>query len=362
MTEIKVLKRNGDKVEYDGNRIILAITKAMLEVKPMLSDEDKEVVENIENDIYDTISDSEDIEYSVESIQDLVENKLMEYNEFETAKKFILYRNERTTLREKGWEMTELQRDIFKNKYEYKNEGFNGFLDRVGGDNEKIKKYIRDKKFLPAGRILAGRGLYKDGIKTTYSNCYVLSTPEDNIESIFEASKKLARTFSYGGGVGLDISKLRPRGTKVNNSARYTTGAVSFMNLYSLVTELIGQNNRRGALMISIDCSHPDLEEFIDIKNDLNKVTKANISIKLTDEFMQAVKNNEEYMLTFTIEHTQEKIEKKVNAQELFRKLAKSNWNMAEPGTLFWDKINNWNLMSEDKDFSYASVNPCARW
>ena len=123
MTEIKVLKRNGDKVEYDGSRIILAITKAMLEVKPILSDEDKNIIESIENDIYDTISENEDIEYNVESIQDMVENKLMEYNEFETAKKFILYRNERTTLREKGWEMTELQRDIFKNKYEYKDEG-----------------------------------------------------------------------------------------------------------------------------------------------------------------------------------------------------------------------------------------------
>lgn len=331
---IKVIKRNGNKVEYDGSRIILAVTKAMLEVKPKLSDIDKEVIESIENDIYDTIYENEDIEYSVESIQDIIENKLMEYNEFETAKKFILYRKERSDLREKGWEMTELQRDIFKNKYEYNNEGFNGFLDRVSGNNEKIKKFIKDKKILPAGRILAGRGLFKDGIKTTYSNCYVLSTPEDSIESIFEASKKLARTFSYGGGVGLDISKLRPRGAKVNNSAKYTTGAVSFMNLYSLVTELIGQNNRRGALMISIDCSHPDLEEFIDIKNDLDKVTKANISIKLTDEFMQAVKDNEEYILTFTVENTNEKVEKKVNAREIFRKLARSNWNMAEPKLL----------------------------
>ena len=137
------------------------------------------------------------------------------------------------------------------------------------------------------------------GKKVTLSNCYVVSSPEDNIESIFDASKKLARTFSYGGGVGIDISKLRPRGTNVNNSAKQTTGAVSFMELYSLVTGLIGQNNRRGALMISLDVSHPDLEEFIEIKNDLNKVTKANISIKITDDFMKAVVNNEKICFKF---------------------------------------------------------------
>lgn len=360
MAEIKVLKRNGSKVEYDGSRIILAITKAMLEVKSILSHEDKEVIENIESDIYDIISENEDVEYGVEAIQDLVENKLMEYNEFDTAKRFILYRNERTTLREKGWEMTELQKDIFKNKYEFENEGFNGFLDRIGGNNERIKKYIRDKKFIPAGRILAGRGMNDIGKKVTLSNCYVVSSPEDSIESIFETAKKLARTFSYGGGVGIDISKLRPRGTKVNNSAKYTTGAVSFMELYSLVTGLIGQSSRRGALMISLDVSHPDLEEFIEIKNDLNKVTKANISIKITDDFMKAVMNNEKYVLNFTVETTGEVIKKEINAKEIFRKIAESNWRVAEPGFLLWDRINNWNLMSEDKDFEYASVNPCA--
>ena len=102
-------------------------------------------------------------------------------------------------------------------------------------------------------------------------NCYVMSPPEDSIESIFDCAKKLARTYSYGGGCGIDISKLAPRGAKVNNTAKETSGSVSFMDLYSLVTELIGQNGRRGALMLSIDCDHPDLEEFIDVKTDLNR-------------------------------------------------------------------------------------------
>ena len=114
--------------------------------------------------------------------------------------------------------------------------------------------------------------------------------------------------------------------------------------------------------MISLDVSHPDLEEFIEIKNDLNKVTKANISIKITDDFMKAVVNNEKYVLNFTVETTGEVIKKEVDAKEIFKKIAKSNWRVAEPGTLFWDRINNWNLMSEDKDFKYDSVNPCAWW
>ena len=110
----------------------------------------------------------------------------------------------------------------------------------------------------------------------------MIDPPEDNIESIFDCAKKLARTYSYGGGCGVDISKLSPRGAKINNAAKETSGSVSFMELYSLVTALIGQNGRRGALMISIDCSHPDVEEFIDLKTDLEKVTKANISRRIS--------------------------------------------------------------------------------
>ena len=118
-------------------------------------------------------------------------------------------------------------------------------MDRVSGGDPDVKSLIRQKKFLFGGRILSNRGLHKKGVKVTYSNCYVITPPEDNIESIFECAGKLARTFSYGGGCGIDISKLAPRGAKVNNTAKETSGAVSFMDLYSLVTGLIGQNGRR---------------------------------------------------------------------------------------------------------------------
>lgn len=250
--------------------------------------------------------------------------------------------------------------DIWRKKYQHEGETFLEWLDRVSNGNEELKKDILDKKFLFGGRILSNRGLQKQGRKVTYSNCYVIEPPKDNLESIFDAAKKLARTFSYGGGCGIDISQLAPRGAVINNAAKETTGAVSFMDLYNLTTSLIGQNGRRGALMISLGCNHPDLEEFIDIKTDLNKITKANISIRVTDEFMRAVVLGEYYDLTFVREETGEEIVKTVFAPTIFKKLCANNWNYGEPGMLYWDSIEKWNLLADDPEFKFAGVNPCA--
>ena len=250
--------------------------------------------------------------------------------------------------------------DIWERKYRFNNESFDEWLERISNGNEHIKNLIVQKKFLFGGRILSNRNLEKEGVKTTLSNCYVISPPEDSIESIFECASKLARTYSYGGGCGIDISKLAPRGAKVNNTAKSTSGSVSFMDLYSLVTGLIGQNGRRGALMLSIACDHPDLEEFIGIKSDLDRVTKANISIRITDKFMVAVKNKQPFTLSFTRLETNETITKEIDASELFHKICEMNWDYAEPGMLFWDRIENWNLLSCDNDFHYAGTNPCA--
>lgn len=250
--------------------------------------------------------------------------------------------------------------DIWHKKYQYNNETFDEWLDRISGKNKNVKDLILSKKFLFGGRILSNRGLEKLGKKVTLSNCYVVTPPEDNIESIFDCAKALARTFSYGGGVGIDISKLSPNGAKVNNTAKYTSGAVSFMDLYSHVTELIGQNGRRGALMISLDCHHPDIENFIEIKSNLDKVTKANISIRVTNDFLQAVENNADFKLSFTRNETNEKIEKIVKAKDIFDKFCYMNWDYAEPAFLFWDRIKKWNLLSNTKEFEFAGTNPCA--
>lgn len=257
----------------------------------------------------------------------------------------------------KDWGLSQLGEDIWKNKYQYEGESFDEWLDRVSGGNKELRKLIEDKKFLFGGRILSNRGLDKKGKKITLSNCYVLTT-DDSIEDIYQTCSDLARTFSYGGGVGVDISKLRPKGMRVNNASKYTTGACSFMDTFSQVTETIGQNGRRGALMLSIDCTHPELIDFINIKTDLDKVTKANISVRITDDFMMAVENDEDWVLHF--EREGESIKRRVKAKEVFNLLCKNNWDYAEPGILFWDRIENYNLLSQDKEFSYAGVNPCA--
>lgn len=251
--------------------------------------------------------------------------------------------------------------DIWNRKYKHNDETFEQWLDRVSGGNEDIKRLIVEKKFLFGGRTLANRGLYKEGKKVTYSNCYVLESPEDSIEGIFKTASEMARTFSYGGGVGISLDTLRPNGAKVNNTAVETTGSVSFMDLYSKVTEIIGQRGRRAALMLCMGVNHPDIEEFIDIKTDLDRVTKANISIKVTDKFMEAVKNNEMFDCEFVVDKTGEKIVKTVDAKKLFSKLAYNNFDYAEPGILYWNQIEEWTPVSEYKEFKYIAPNPCGK-
>lgn len=248
--------------------------------------------------------------------------------------------------------------DIWNRKYRKNEETFDQWLDRVSNNNIDVRQAILDKKFIPGGRILSNRGI--KNTRVTYSNCYVVTPPEDSLESIYESRTKLARTYSYGGGCGIDISNLAPAGAKVHNQAEKTSGAVSFMEGYSMTTEEIGQNGRRGALMISLDCHHPDLMDFIDIKTKEGKVTKANISVRVTDDFMHAVENDEDWVMSFTRKETGDTITKIEKARVIFDKLCENNWNWAEPGILFWDNICNYNLLSNNKDFKYAGTNPCA--
>lgn len=273
----------------------------------------------------------------------------------------------------------DLSLTIYNKKYRNGNETFEEFLDRVSANNTSVKALIKDKKFIFGGRILSSRGITDR--KVTYSNCYVIAPPEDNIESIFDCCKKLARTYSYGGGCGIDISKLRPNGALVHNAAKSTCGPVGFMDLFSQTTNTIGQAGRRGALMISLDVRHPDVEEFIDCKTDLNRVQYANISIRVSNDFMQAVEKDEDYILHWPCDMTISKKEvdaldyntltfvettsgpvylKKIKAKDLFNKLARNNWDYAEPGMLFWDRIEGYNIVNNDHDFKYAGTNPCA--
>jgi len=221
---------------------------------------------------------------------------------------------------------------------------------------DKFYWLLKDFRFIPGGRILFGAGQKR---RATLLNCYYMPIKEDSIEGIFEWCKEAARTYSFGGGVGTDISILRPKGAPVNNSAIYSTGAVSFMDLLSTTTGTIGQAGRRGALMITIDVNHPDIEEFIDIKNDpeRSKVNFSNISVKITDEFMKAVEEDSDFELSFESEKVN--IKKNVRARNIWEKLIKSAWASAEPGVIFWDAVKKYSP-TEYNGMEIHGVNPCS--
>lgn len=240
------------------------------------------------------------------------------------------------------------------------------FLTRVSMGKHEYFDLISNLFFIPGGRILANKDLYKYGIKCTYSNCYVLAGPKDNIESIYDTAKHMARTFSYGGGVGIDISRLAPKNARVRNTAERSTGAVSFCETYSEVSNTIGMKARRGALMICIRDDHPDLEEFITHKSNLNLTTGANMSVKMSDKFFQTLKDGPKsdgdpntWRLHFRRAATGETIEKWVNPDEIMNLIAKTAWEFSEPGILYWDTINRYCLLGEDPSFEYEATNPC---
>mgnify|MGYP001187779708 CR=1 FL=1 len=154
---------------------------------------------------------------------------------------------EETNLDVKQWlgESNKLGLDIWHQKYQYEGETFDAWLDRITNGDADLRQLIIEKKFLFGGRILSNRGLQNLGKRITYSNCFNLGEPEDTIESIFQIGQKMARTYSAGGGCGVNLGKLRPRGSTVHNNAKYSTGVVPFMDMYSKITETIGQENRR---------------------------------------------------------------------------------------------------------------------
>ena len=245
-------------------------------------------------------------------------------------------------------------------------ETLHNWFKRVCNGDEGLIKRMEDMKFLFGGRILANRGLVTKNHKVTLSNCYVLPPVEDSIESIFGTAKDLATIFSRGGGVGIDISKLRYKGAPVRNSAETTTGAVSFMQLYDITTAIIGQKGRRGALIIAMDAEHPDIEDFIDIKKDLNLITNANISVKVSDRFMRYAveKPGESYPIVCKLidEKTGEMwhIHRvTVTPSKILEHIAENNWKMAEPGVLFWDRMKNYNFIENNPHISITGVNPC---
>ena len=259
-----------------------------------------------------------------------------------------------------------------EDKLKLSNYGYN----RPQLTEESIFELFRNFRYIiPGGSVMAGCGT---GELVSLSNCFVIDSPKDSYAEIMKTRSQQAQLMKRRGGVGYDLSKLRPRGASVNNAAKSSTGAASFMDVCSDITNEVAQNGRRGALMLSMSINHPDIEEFITKKQDLTKVTGANISVKVTDEFMRAVENDEDYILTFPVNSrlSPEYVEgykeynklyhspydstlfKRVKARELWNTLMHCAWNTAEPGIMFEDAMHN----SPDgiyEEFKMVSTNPC---
>ena len=244
---------------------------------------------------------------------------------------------------------------------------------------------IRDKWFqlfknfkyiVPGGSIMASLGKANN---VSLANCFVIDGPQDKMEGIMDKGKEMAYLFMRRGGVGTHLDYLRPNGAMVNNASKTSTGAASFMEYYSTTVKTIGQNGRRGALMLCMSDRHPDIKEFITMKHDLTKVTGANVSVKVSKELLSAYKNNEDWLLKWPINSRlgefinwqSEDFEydklyyagkcyfKKIKAVDLFELIVTSAWKTAEPGILLWDNMLNYDPASVYPRLKAISTNPC---
>ena len=212
------------------------------------------------------------------------------------------------------------------------------------------------KYVVPQGSPMMGIG--NDLQLSSLSNCVVVKSPDDDISSIMDSAKELANLYKRRCGVGIDISNLRPDGTPVSNAANTSTGAWSFADLYSYVTRMIGQAGRRGALMITLDVRHPDVEKFITMKHDLTKVTGANISLRFGDDFMNAVKEDKDFELRWPCEGVP-KITRTVKAKDIWELIVESATKTAEPGLMMWDNITKTLPAHCYPQYKTTSTNPC---
>lgn len=215
---------------------------------------------------------------------------------------------------------------------------------------DKFYSALEDFKFLPAGRITAGAGTAR---KVTLFNCFVMGTIPDSMGGIFEMLKEAALTMQQGGGIGYDFSTVRPKGALVKGVAADASGPLSFMDVWdAMCRTIMSAGSRRGAMMATMRCDHPDIEDFITAKSDAARLRMFNVSVLITDPFMEAVKANKSWDLVF-----EGKVFKTVNALDLWNKIMKSTYDFAEPGVIFIDRINKANNLHYCE--TIAATNPC---
>lgn len=266
----------------------------------------------------------------------------------------------RTPIAKQIWDMKYRLKDIDGNPIDLTVqdtwERISKALAEAEPDNKKRywqKKFydvLSGFKYIPAGRINAGAGTDRN---VTLFNCFVMGTIPDSLDGIFTMLKEAAMTMQQGGGIGYDFSTIRPKGAKVKGVAADASGPLSFMDVWnSMCKTIMSAGARRGAMMATMRCDHPDIEEFIDAKRDASRLRHFNVSVLVTDEFMHAVKNNAAFDLVFD-----GKVYKTVNARVLWDKIMMSTYHAAEPGVIFIDRINKMNNLNYCE--TIASTNPC---
>ena len=209
---------------------------------------------------------------------------------------------------------------------------------------------LTDFKFLPAGRITAGSGTKRN---VTLFNCFVMGVIPDSMSGIFDMLKEAALTMQQGGGIGYDFSTIRPKGSLVKGIAADASGPVSFMDVWdSMCRTIMSAGSRRGAMMATMRCDHPDIEEFIAAKSDSQKLRMFNLSVLVTDAFMEAVKKGEDWKLTYN-----NKVYSVIKAADLWDQIMRATYNFAEPGVIFIDRINETNNLSYCE--TITATNPC---
>lgn len=226
-------------------------------------------------------------------------------------------------------------------------------------EEEIFSLFDKFKWIVPQGSPMSAIG--NDFKIQSASNCFVLPSPVDSYGGILFTDQQQVQIMKRRGGVGFDISNIRPKGIATTNAAGTTDGISVFMERFSNSCREVAQNGRRGALMLTISCKHPEIETFISIKKDLKKVTGANISIRMTDEFMNAVKNDTTFDLCWPVDSKNPTIVKTIKAKEIWDKLIDAAWSSAEPGILFWDNvINNGPAdIYKEQGFESVATNPC---
>ena len=250
--------------------------------------------------------------------------------------------------------------DIWTKKYQYNNETFDQWLDRVSGGDAELRELIAEKKIMLGGRTLANRGTNNSA---SYFNCYSHGFVEDDYKDIMQTAMNIGLTFKGQGGQGISLSKLRPYGTPIGKE--YTSdGIVPFMKIYNEVTAGTSQGGaRKGALMISIDARHKEAETFIRIKSQEGLIEKANLSLEIDDEFMHAVKKyydaGETVVLHEKRNYSGHIIEYDVTPIKNFEALVDNCYDWADPAALFVNRFRNYNLMQYDDNYQIETCNPC---